>query len=77
MDFLDFMYVHKDYLRRGIANALFKALKKENMHRGCKSLNVHVSITTMLFLKHGFELQKAFRNFKIREVVLSLLMTTG
>jgi putative acetyltransferase len=35
--YLDFLYVHKDYLRRRIANTLLDALNIENSKRGGRS----------------------------------------
>jgi putative acetyltransferase len=63
MDFLDFMYVHKDYLRRGIAGELLHAIEIEKS--GGVDLEADVRITAKAFFeKKGFRVQKENRNKK-------------
>lgn len=58
-EYLDFLYVHKDYQRRGIANVLFDELKLESLHQGHYKLISDVSITAKQFFESkGFEVVK-------------------
>ena len=58
-EYLDFLYVHKDYQRRGIANVLFDELKLESLHQGRYKLISDVSITAKPFFESkGFEVVK-------------------
>lgn len=54
-DYLDLLYVHKDYQRQGIANMLYSAIEKEAINRKAKILNADVSETARRFFeKKGF-----------------------
>lgn len=58
-EYLDFLYVHKDYQRKGIANVLFDELKLESLHQGHYKLISDVSITAKPFFESkGFEVVK-------------------
>ena len=62
-NYIDFMYVHKDYLRQGIANLLFKSLKKKSIKLGFDSLTSDVSITARPFFEtKGFRIIKENKN---------------
>lgn len=55
-NFVDFMYVHKDYLRRGIASKIYQELEKESKRRGYSKMASDVSITARPFFeKKGFK----------------------
>lgn len=54
-DYLDFMYVHKDYQRQGIANILYAEIEREAIKRKATALRSDVSITAKPFFeKKGF-----------------------
>ena len=53
--YLDRLYVHKDFLRRGIATALCEALESAARAAGVSTLTSHASITG----EHGIGLAKA------------------
>ncbi len=63
--YLDFMYVHKDYQRCGVAKALLTELENYAQKNGITELNSIVSITARgFFEKYGF--------IKIREDVVEV-----
>lgn len=54
-DYLDFLYVHKDYQRQGIAHRLYAEIEKEAKKRKATVLRSDVSITAKPFFeKKGF-----------------------
>lgn len=54
-DYLDFLYVHKDFQRQGIADKLYNEIEIEAIKRGTTILNSNVSITAKAFFeKKGF-----------------------
>lgn len=54
-DYIDMMYVHKDHLRKGIANLLYKQLQTAAKDLGHKALKADVSKTARPFFeKKGF-----------------------
>lgn len=77
-DYVDFLYVHHDYLRKGIASRLFDELKLESLREGFYKLHADVSITARPFFESkGFELEKENKkdlrgieliNFRMKEV---------
>lgn len=53
---LDWMYVHKDYQRQGVASGLLKKLEKEALQIGLKAIWADVSITAQpFFARHGYQ----------------------
>lgn len=55
-DYFDFLYVHKDYQRKGIANRLYAVIEKEAKRRKSTILNSDVSETARRFFeKKGFK----------------------
>ena len=63
--YLDHLFVHKDYQRRGIASALCS-----RMEEGFKRIETHASITARLFFeKRGYVVVKA-QDVEIRGEVL-------
>ena len=62
-DYLDFLYVHKDFQRRGIAGKLYSEIEKEAVKRKAAVLNADVSETARgFFEKKGFETIKPQTN---------------
>lgn len=62
-DYLDFMYVHKEFLRKGIANMIFENLKAKSIALGFDKLTSDVSKTARPFFEtKGF---KVIRENKI------------
>ncbi|HMQ68976.1 MAG TPA: GNAT family N-acetyltransferase [Ignavibacteria bacterium] len=54
--YLDFMYVHKDYQRMGIARALLNEIEKKAAEQNNKEIWAYVSITAdPFFKKNGYE----------------------
>lgn len=63
--YLDFMYVHKDFQRHGVAKALLTELENYALQKNIPELNAIVSKTALgFFEKHGWE--------KIREDVVEV-----
>jgi putative acetyltransferase len=57
--YIDFMYVHKDYQRKGIAKMLLQEIEHYGINIGLTELHADVSITAKsFFLKQGFMLIK-------------------
>jgi putative acetyltransferase len=55
-DYLDLLYVHKDYQRQGIANKLYAEIEKTAIKKKAKVLRSDVSKTaTPFFEKQGFK----------------------
>ncbi|WP_373495487.1 GNAT family N-acetyltransferase [Aquiflexum sp.] len=55
-NYLDFLSVHKDHQRQGIADKLYSEIEKEAIKRGGTVLNSDVSETARkFFLKNGFK----------------------
>ena len=55
-DYLDFLYVHKDHQRKGIASKLYHAIETAAMERGSVFLKSDVSITAKsFFISRGFK----------------------
>lgn len=53
--YLDFIYVHKDYQRQGVASALLNTLEQEAVQLGVKQIWANVSITAKPFFeRHGY-----------------------
>lgn len=56
-DCVDFLYVHKDYQRQGIADRLYSEIEKEAIKRKTTVLNSDVSETARRFFeKKGFKI---------------------
>jgi putative acetyltransferase len=54
-NYIDLMYVHKDYQGQGVANAIYTALEQEAIRQGSKSITSDVSFTAKPFFeKKGF-----------------------
>ena len=55
--YVDFMYIHQDFTRKGIAKTLYKRLEIQARSVGCTLLTSHVSKTALPFFeKVGFSI---------------------
>jgi putative acetyltransferase len=55
---IDLLYVHRNYLRHGIATQMYLTLEETAIHFGQPMLTTHASLTAKPFFeKHGFEVQ--------------------
>ena len=62
-NYLTFMYVHKDFLRKGIANMIFKKLKAKSLALGFDKLTSDVSKTARPFFEtKGFKVIRENKN---------------
>ena len=62
-NYLDFLYVHKDFLRKGIANLIYEKLKSESLRHGFDKLTSYVSKTARPFFEtKGFKIIKENKN---------------
>ena len=60
--YLDFLYVHKDYQRKGVATHIYVALKNESESQGCNAMTADVSKTALPFFEaKGFMMIKENR----------------
>ena len=67
-NYVDFLYVHKNYQRRGIADRLYAEIEKEAIEKGVTVLQSHVSKTALPFFdKKGFKVLK--EHIKVRDGV--------
>lgn len=56
-DYLDFLFVHKDFTGRGIAKRLLQELEQESQRQGKTQISAYVSKTALgFFQKKGFKL---------------------
>lgn len=64
-DYIDLLFVHKDYQRKGIADRLYSEIEKEAIKRKITFLYADVSITAKSFFqKIGYEILKEQKNIK-------------
>ena len=63
-DYLDFLFVHPKYLRKGIASLIYDTLKFEATNSGFKKLTVFASITAKPFF-----LSKEFKIIKEKKIL--------
>lgn len=57
--YIDFLYVHHKFLRKGIASLLYESLKRESLNLGFTKLTTHSSKTAFpFFISKGFQLIK-------------------
>ena len=62
-NYLDLMYVHKDFLRKGIANMIFEKLKAKSLALGFDKLTSDVSKTARPFFEtKGFNVIRENKN---------------
>lgn len=59
--YLDYIYVHKDNQRKGVATSLLQELEKHAKEQGLTDIWAHVSLTARPFFKaRGFNISKEF-----------------
>lgn len=57
--YFDFLYVHKDYQRLGVATLIADEIEEYVYSRGIKSVSTHASITALAFFKQrGYSVLK-------------------
>ncbi len=62
-NYVDLLYVHRNYTRQGVASILFEELKNESLRLGFNKLTTDSSITARAFFeKKGFKINKENRN---------------
>ncbi|MEM6842540.1 MAG: GNAT family N-acetyltransferase [Bacteroidota bacterium] len=67
-NYIDFLYVHKDYQRKGIANTIYQVLEQEAIRARQTEMTTYASKTACpFFLARGFDIVKENKN-QIREV---------
>ena len=70
-DYLDLLYVHKDYQKRGIASKLYSEIEKQAIRNNSATLHADVSKTAKpFFLNIGFEIiQMQVKKIKGIEII--------
>ena len=71
-DYLDRLYVHKDYQRIGVATALADALECTAVHSGAAALTTHASITAKPFFE-----ARGYRTVKKQQVERKGILLTN
>ncbi len=62
-NYIDFLYIHKNFVRKGIANLIFEKLKAESLKLGFDKLTSDVSKTALPFFEtKGFKVIKENKN---------------
>ncbi len=75
-DYLDFLYVHKDFQRQGIADRLYNEIEVEAIRRDSVILKADVSITAKpFFTKKGFKTQFEQKNMIKNVEIINFRMT--
>jgi putative acetyltransferase len=75
-NYLNLMYIHKDFTRKGIASRLYENIKAKSIKYGTEKLSADVSKTARPFFeKLGFRVLKENRNVVENEVVINYNMT--
>lgn len=65
-EYIDLLYVSKDYLRRGIASKLLSELEKKAINANCKLIATDSSITAKPFFE-----KKGFYTIRKNELIIS------
>lgn len=74
-EYLNLMYVHKDYTRKGIASILYKNIKAKSKEYGIEKLSADVSKTARPFFeKKGFRVIKENINVIENETIINYKM---
>lgn len=74
-NYLDFMYVHKDYQRQGIADTLLTALEAEAIRQKAEAITSDISKTARPFFeKKGYIVLAAQENIKGNIVLVNYKM---
>lgn len=70
-DYVDLMYVHKDFQKQKIAQTLLRDIELKAIQSGAKQLSTDASITAKpFFVKQGFATEKE-NKFELNGVVIS------
>lgn len=73
--YLNLMYVHKNYTRKGIATLLYQKIKEKSIALGFKNLQTDASITARPFFeKIGFKILHENKNIIRDEVLINYKM---
>ena len=57
--YIDHLYTHKDFQRRGIASAICDELERHAYNSGAESFTAHVSVTALpFFIRRGYHVVK-------------------
>ena len=73
--YLDRLYVHKDFVRRGVASALLKRLEASAACQGCGRVYTEASITARPFFEHwGYRVVKRQEKPLRGQVFLNFVM---
>lgn len=74
--YLDFIFVHKDYQRKGIANALMTEIESKAISQKNTLIYSDVSITAKgFFEKHGFKVEKQQLKKSKKKELINFRMT--
>jgi putative acetyltransferase len=77
-EYLDFLYVHKDYQRQGIADKLYSEILAKAINHGTTTLTSDVSITARPFFeKKGFKILAEQKNYIKGVEVINYRMAKG
>ena len=78
-DYLDFLYVHHEYQRQGVASAVYSQVEEEALRRGALVFSSDVSYTARPFFEsRGFSVEKEnrrmirgveIRNYRMRKTL--------
>ena len=63
-NYIDLLYIHNDFLRKGIASFIYQTLKEESKKRGFTVLLTHASKTAISFFE-----SKKFKIIKKNKVI--------
>lgn len=75
-NYLNLMYVHKNYIRKGVATLLYKKIKEKSVALGFNRLQADVSITAKPFFeKMGFSVVHENKNNIENEILINYKMT--
>lgn len=75
-DYIDLLYVHKDYQRQGVADKLYFEIEKEAIKNRTSVLRANVSKTARLFFeKKGFIIRKEQTNIRQGVEIINYKMT--
>ncbi|MBO6515263.1 MAG: GNAT family N-acetyltransferase [Bacteroidia bacterium] len=73
--YLDFMYVHKDHQRKGVAQTLYDHLEQQAEETNASKLQSDVSITARPFFeRQGFKVVRTNHNQRNKEVLINYRM---
>lgn len=75
-NYLNLMYIHKDYTRKGIATLLYEKIKAKSIEYGCEKLTADVSKTARPFFEiKGFKVIQENKNCIENEIVINYKMS--